>query len=335
MFLINLFEDKNYDEIAQLIADYFHLDFDRVENELGIYSGFEYDLFDFLERFDIDLEKSFQDDIKITCRHALATDNNGFAFLKEKGLLNLKVMLEVKTTLSSFLLEQGIKVNVEEKILEFDGKKYPILDNNTRCERCIYDKYECKDFISDEPILRDCDYRKELGKLHIKLYSDKCQIEGFIDGSFEDIYAYDSVRESPEILKTINNVTEFYGQNENILKDKWSKRKNTNFYIIEFEVPLENLENVSVRRIHENDSNVLEIVEKYGYEYENIVEDDFSKEIKLNLFVIKTLMDLAYKERSKIFAQLKTSTVIKGESIRVIREHNVNTSSSEEKNRGR
>lgn len=333
MFRINLFEEKDFQEIAQLISDYFQLDYDRVLEELGVYSGVDYDVFDFIEKFEIDLEKLYRDDSLITCRHALATDDNAFAFLKEKGLLNLKVMLEDETPLSTFLLEHGIKVNVEEKILELDGKKYPILDNNTGCKSCIYEEYQCKDFISNEPILRGCEYRSAMGLLHTKLYYDQCQTECFIDGFFKDIYNYNSIRNSPEILSTINDVTTFLGQKEDILKEEWGNKKNTNFYILEFEVPMKCLENVSIKRMYDSYYEVSDIIEKYGYDYEDFSENRFSKEINSNLFVIKTLMDLSYVWRYEKYAQLKTSTVIKGESIRVIRKHDVKTSSIEEQNR--
>lgn len=193
-FTLNFFNNRDCEGSAKIISEYFGINYDNVFNELCPYYQCDYELFNFIEKFNIDMKHKYYDKTYITCRHAM-TVYDGLEYLKKNGLLNLKQMLERKTPLSLFLQKNNINIDIENKVIFYKDASYQILHRDEKCTKCIFEEYQCESFfINNLPDYKSCDYRDKLSFLEGKLYYDKCETEVFIDGTLKDIYGYDSVR---------------------------------------------------------------------------------------------------------------------------------------------
>ena len=66
MVVINFFNVRDSDSAGKLIADYFKLNSQEVIEELKPYKGENYDLLEFIKKFNIDLERQYH---KVTLHH--------------------------------------------------------------------------------------------------------------------------------------------------------------------------------------------------------------------------------------------------------------------------
>lgn len=320
MVVINFSNVRDSRSAGELIAKYFKLNSQEVVEELTPYKREDYDLLQFIEKFKIDLEHRYHKDTLLTCRHVTTTCDD-LKLLKEKGLLNLKQMLGEETPLSKFLLEQGVTIKVEEKALIFNGTVYPILKSNEECGPCIFEAYDCQSIFTTKPTYKGCDYRNALSLLHSKLYHDKCEIEVFLDAEVSDIYEYDSIRYSPEILNTIEQILGFYDGKTYNLQDKWRDLPNNHYYILEFDVPMEVFDSATTQSTYEWYWDIEEIIEQCGYSEFDFENDKISPQFFLNLFLLTNLVDKFIWGDAKKFGQLLPETTITGDSVRVIRQH--------------
>ena len=125
-----------------------------------------------LEELDIDEDELSLEDIEIKSIH-VTTGNNDEEFRKN-GLLNLREVLRRDTTMSRFLHDEGIKIDIENKLIEYKDKKYSISneDENNFVYHKLFNDYLINGFHCDEnPIDYDGlvafrpEFINELGKL--------------------------------------------------------------------------------------------------------------------------------------------------------------------------
>lgn len=326
-FNLKFFNNTDCECSAKLISDYFKIDYDNVFDELCLHYQSDYNVSNFIEKFNIDIK---QRKTYITCRHAMTAFDN-LMYLRKKGLLNLKQMLERKTPLSEFLLNNNIKIDIKNKLIHYRDSYYSILHRDEQCTNCIFEKYQCKSFFNNNlPDYKNCDYREELSILEGKLYYDKCETEVFIDGTIKDIYSYNSVRYSPEILNTIENITYFYDNKIGDLQSKWRYIPNNRYYILEFDVDINNFELISTNAIYDGYGEIGDILERFGYDEYDFYSDNVSPIVYQNIFILTRLVDNFLWGNGEKFGQILSTTKINGESIRIIREHAVNDSAKEE-----
>ena len=323
MVVINFFNVRDSHSAGKLIADYFKLNSQEVIEELKPYKGEDYDLLQFIKKFKIDLERQYHKVTFITCRHATTTYDE-LKLLKDKGLLNLNKMLDEETPLSKFLFEHGITINVGGKTLMFNGIRYPLYKYDEVCGQCIFEAYECESIFTNKPNYKDCDYRRALYLLHSKLYHDKCEIEVFLDAEISDIYEYDSVRYSPEILNTIEQILAFYDAKKYNLQDMWRDIPNNKYYILEFDIPIEAFDYATTKSTYERYWDIEEIADHFGYTEWDFEDNTISTQFYLNLFLIKNLVNKFIWGKAKKYGQILPETIITCDSIRVIREHHIN-----------
>lgn len=276
------------------------------------------------------MKHRYYDKTNITCRHA-TTMFDGLDNLKKNGLLNLKQMLEKRTPLSLFLQKNNINIDIKKKLISYKDVSYSILHRNEKCSKCIFKEYQCKSFFNNNlPNYKNCDYRNKLSFLENKLYYDKCETEVFIDGTLKNIYRYDSVRYSPEILNTIENVTYFYDKKMGDLQNKWRNIPNNKYYILEFNSDISNFEYISTKSMYEGYWEISDVLERFGYDEIDFIDGNVSPVLYQNLFILKSLISNFTWGNSEKYAQLFPTAIIEGNSIRVIREHNVNDRAKEE-----
>lgn len=329
-FILNFFNNIGFEGSAKLISDYFEINYDNVIDELLTHYQSNYNILKFIEKFNIDIKKQYNDKTYITCRHAMTTFDN-LKYLKENGLLNLKEMLERKTPLSEFLLNNNIKIDVARKVIHYRDSSYSILHRNEQCKNCIFEEYQCKSFFNNNlPDYMNCDYRKALSLLEGKLYYDKCETEVFIDGTIKDIYNYKSVRYSPEILNTLESITCFYDSNMGDLQNKWRYLPNNKYYILEFDVDINNFEYISTKVLYDGYEEIGDILERVGYDEYDFCSDNVSKIVYQNIFILTRFIWNCFWGNCEKYGQIIPTTKINGETIRVIREHAVNDSVKED-----
>ncbi len=83
----------------------------------------------FIEKFNINIDKDLTlDGMEIKAIH-VTTGNDGGEFIKENGLKNLREVVKSDNPMSNFLKEQGIKIDIDNKLICYKEKSYPIEDN--------------------------------------------------------------------------------------------------------------------------------------------------------------------------------------------------------------
>ncbi|MGE8005183.1 hypothetical protein [Lysinibacillus sp. NPDC093216] len=312
MVVINFFEITDKEGAAQVLADYFELKAEDVFFELNPTSPDNYKALDFIKRFSIDLNRAYQEATKISCRH-LTTSDNQLASIFQRGMLNLKQMLEQDTPLRAFLHKHGIEINVDEAWISYDGKRYPIYKYNAKERHCLINPAnDCSEY-------GDCGYCNANSSLHSKLYFDKCEIEAFLDADIKDIEGYSIVSNAPEILLTIENLIKYYTAKKPLLQDAWRNRPNNCGYILEFDVAIEAFEPMTTKS-YDSYWNIQELAELMGYNEWDFEDDLVKPEFTNNLFLIQNLLNKFYGYRAREFGQILPQTVIPGNTIRVIKE---------------
>ncbi|MCE4045583.1 hypothetical protein LXM56_15825 [Lysinibacillus fusiformis] len=312
MAVINFFEITEKEIAAKVMANYFELKAEDVFFELSNTSHDNYEALDFIKRFSIDLNCAYQEVTKISCRH-LTTSDDQLDSIFQRGMLNLKQMLEQATSLRAFLLNHGVEINVDEAWISYDGKRYPIYKYNSKERDCfINPANDCNEY-------GNCGYCDANTALHGKLYFDKCEIEAFLDADIKEIEGYSTVSHSPEILLTIENLIKYYTSKKPLLQDGWRNRPNNCGYILEFDVAIEAFEPMTTRS-YGNYWNIQELAEMMGYNEWDFEDNLIKPEFTNNLFLIQNLLNKFYGFRAREFGQILPQTIIPGDAIRVIKE---------------
>lgn len=185
----------------------------------------------FLERFNIDVNNVDDRNIYLRLKH-VTTSTDELRCLRENGLRDLKFMLQEPTPLNQFLKDNGIEINVDERIIKIDGVQYPIFKSEEAKELCTL---QCS-----EEDCYGCKYKERTNRLWLKLYKYRCEIEAFSRGDNEKIEGYSCVNRNPEILWNLDEIIKYLGQDTR-LERNWHQENNNKFYVIDFEVSLSNL----------------------------------------------------------------------------------------------
>ncbi|HAT4183915.1 hypothetical protein ACV3Z6_13525 [Clostridium perfringens] len=84
----------------------------------------------FIEEFNINIDEDLTlDRLEIKAIHITTGNDNG-KFIKENGLKNLREVVKSYNPLSNFLQEQGIKIDIDNEVICYKGKLYPIEDES-------------------------------------------------------------------------------------------------------------------------------------------------------------------------------------------------------------
>jgi hypothetical protein len=317
-FIIDFFSCDSKEDYGKLLADYFKLDIQEL-NELIISHNEDVSVIDIIEKFNIDLNKRYYDQIYIICRHGM-TSFDGLESVRSRGLLNLKEVLTEHTPLRQFLLENEVEINIDNRIINVKGKNYPILHREVLCNNCIFTEFKCLDFFDkNRPELKNCKYRKRLSLLEGKLYYDKCETEVFLDGTNKEIREYSTIREYPEILYTLDRLMIYYN-NGCGLCSQWSQKENNKFYILQFPTRLENLERMGSKGSFDGYYDIMNELDYFDYSYDDYEDDLVNKYFYENLYLLKYLLYRACDGPATKYGQLYPETVVPAKDIKIIEE---------------
>lgn len=317
MFILNFFKNSESRDYLKLVSEYFGINYQLILKELENYNE-DYYWLSFIEKFNIDLEFKYQEELYITCRHAMTTYDK-LDFLSKYGLVNLKTMIEEESPLKRFLISNDILLNIHNKFVEYKGERYPILSDDQKCETCIFNEYRCKSVIYKSPDYKCCDYRECLSRLYRKLYTDKCETEVFIAGDLSDIYEYGDLRTNPEILNNIERIIPYYNYEKNNLREKWKNMPYNKFYLLEFDVNINNFELILNGGLYLYE-DIKSFAEKFKYKQYDFEENQISSQFYKNFFIIKGIIDI-YGGGIRKEAQLLSDTKIEKNNIRIIVEN--------------
>jgi hypothetical protein len=176
---------------------------------------------DFVKDNNIPFDQFDVENVYIRCKHVTTYHDEGRS-LKEFGLINLQRVLEEDTLFRRFLAENGIIIDVGNKLFIFDGQKFPIFERNEECPFC-QNNHTC-----------NFGYHDGIKHLYVKLYDHKAETEVFLGKDINDrIENYSCVKCHPEILNQIDEILNALDRNDKLV-EKWEKLQNGIFYILEF-----------------------------------------------------------------------------------------------------
>lgn len=213
VFDMTTFEEA-YNSLSQLLGIY--------PEELLKYiymHDMESSIDDLLDYFNINEKKVLDTDLFLASWH-VTTNDDDCKSLKKYGLRNLQETIKLDTTLSRFLKDIGVNINIENKILTYKDKKYDL-------------SKDYKGFgLSDE--------EESIYSVRRKLYKDH-QINGFF--YTENPLDYGGyVKDRPEFL---HNIAELIKYNEYELNRKWIEE--TQCFVIKYKAHIDKFENYTFK----------------------------------------------------------------------------------------
>lgn len=240
--------------------------------------------------FNLNLSLYDSSKVKFICRHMTTATTSGLKSINEKGLLDLKSMLETNTPLSQFLSEHKIFVDVQNKQLKIEDIIYPITSYG---EKCTYSMCE-KDTICTG--YYRCKLREKIDNLGRKLYKYGATVEFFINANLDEIKGYSCVKYHPEILCTLDDICKqanpikFTGYT---LRSKWVKQ-DLKCYIIEFDATLSEMETYEFHNAVHWFKSYGTCIRKSGYSFEEFLDGVVPKQVFDNIKLISLFISIFF-----------------------------------------
>jgi hypothetical protein len=240
--------------------------------------------FDFIKDYNIPFAQFDVENVYIRCKHVTTYHDEGRT-LKEFGLINLQRVLEKDTLFSRFLAENGIIIDVKNKLFILNGQKYPIFERDDECPFCQNNR------------ICNFSYHDAIKLLYIKLYHHKAETEVFFgkddNRRFEN---YSCVKRHPEILNQMDDILDALNRNKKLSK-KWEKLQNGLYYTLEFDLNISNFETINSKKYGEGVySNVFEYFKDYlsysGYKRNDFEEDRIPQRLYSNIFLVENSLRL-------------------------------------------
>lgn len=246
--------------------------------------------FDFIKDYNIPFDQFDVENVYIRCKHVTTYHDEGRS-LKEFGLINLQRLVEEDTLFSRFLAENGIIIDVENKLFILHGQKYPLFGWNEECPICQKKNHFC-----------NFGYHEAIQALYTKLYNHEGEIEVFFgldqDEGFED---YSCITRHPEILNQIDDILKALNWNVNLSK-KWEALQNESYYILEFDLEMSAFEDINSKKLADGfylDSfkYFKDYLNYSGYKRSEFDEDKIPPNFYSNIFLIENSL--------RVFANMK------------------------------
>lgn len=174
----------------------------------------EYDVDEFLEKFDVGNEKLLSKELEIVSLH-VTTSFDDLVSVKEFGLINLQQVVSYNTPFNCYLKEKGIFFDIEKKEL--------------------HHKEKVIDISKEWNGLEGHGFEKQLNWVIYKLFFDH-QISAFFYTPNALKYG-GNVNEGPEFLINLSRLLK-----DNSIKNDWKYNPNKKCYVIKFFTPFSDYE---------------------------------------------------------------------------------------------
>lgn len=186
-----IYDIRTVDNAKKTLATLFNCHLEVIENLVKINKEMEVDYF--LKQLNKSLNDFDLEELEIIGVHS-TTNNDQCASIIKTGLINLKKALSVKSSLNTYLKDNGINIDIYTKKLTYNGKVYNLIDCGN-------------------------------SKLHYKIFGD-CSLDCFLCIS-KNCKLDSKLKARPKILSEIEQYLQIEG-----LHDKWSR--NSTPYMITF-----------------------------------------------------------------------------------------------------
>ena len=289
MIVFDFFND-DATELVNKFCEYFKLD---KQNFLDYFCTVDKDVLTpeaIVKKFELKLDDYNSNELGIICRHMTTAKADEIQNFKDKGILDLKTMLQEKTLLSDFLEKHKIQVDVDRHIIEVNGHKYPILMDGEICKECYNGRNKiCKDYFK-------CDIFDKITNLATKLYYYDATVEFFINGTLHEMKGYSAIKRCPEILDTLDEILSAVNQeysNQYTLCYDWVIQEKK-CYVLEFCNKLSELETfrpIDYRRSYSDYENILYLC---GYDFNDYMEKIVPKVIYDNTSFLKKFISIYF-----------------------------------------
>lgn len=286
----------------------FNLDYCNTSRYFKIVDKQSLDVNKVVEDLKIDLNTQISSWVNIVCRHMTTVTNDGLESLKNKGILDLKRMLQEETSLSNFLKSHGITIDVDRKIFNINNNEYPILSYSDTCPFCISRENDeiCTGYYR-------CELKENIEHLALKLYKYGATIEFFINGTLEEMMKYSTIDKYPEILFTIEEICSLIPDEhiKNIhLGNQWIKNENK-CYIVEFSTSLSDMETYAPIDYNNSYTIYSDALFINGYDFDDYMDRKIPQNVFDNIALIQWFIDICFFDREKYGSLLPDKCVDK------------------------
>lgn len=168
----------------------------------------------FAEKHLDEIESIDIDQLELVVFH-VTTNGDGCAEIRKNGLRDLKMVLQEKTELSTFLSERGICFDIPSKMMYVNGKAFNI---------------DHKSYTNWDRLIKQVDSLYNIGR---KIFYDY-QINGFLFS--QDIHNYGTIHEAPEFLFTLSE----FGKETATVNKEWAAVSKP--YVIKFKARITDFE---------------------------------------------------------------------------------------------
>lgn len=289
MITFDFFNDSST-ELVEKFCEYFKLDKKTVEDYFSRVNPDTLTPETLVRKFDLKLNEYDSSQLQIVCRHmTTSTEDEIYSFV-DKGILDLRTMLQGNTPLSQFLLEHKIKVDVDGHKIEIKGKNYPILSNQEVCPEC-YDGREriCTGYSR-------CEIFKKLTYLATKLYYYDATVECFIHATLDEMKRYSTIDRCPEILNTLDDVRSAvngqYSPTYNLCYEWMAKKKNC--YVIEYASRWSEMETFAPINYRDAYREYESLLYSCGFDFTDYMEETIPKKVYDNITFLRRFISIYF-----------------------------------------
>lgn len=312
MITFDFFNDEQT-ELVQKFCEYFRLDIATVTDYFTTVNPDSLTPEVIVKKFGLKLNEYNSNELQIMCRHMTTAEEGDLQSFKEKGILDLRTMLQEDTILSAFLLKHKIKVFVDEHKIEINDKTYPILGGQEVCDEC----YEGREHICTG--YSRCKSFEKISHLSTKLYFYGATVECFIHATLEEMERYSTIDKCPEILNTLDDVYSAvsgqYSTTYKLCYDWMAKKKNC--YVIEYPCQWSKMETfapINYRDAYYDYENLLYLS---GFDYSDYMERNVPKMVYDNIVFLKRFISIYFYD-SEEYGSLLPEEVVSPEKIRIM-----------------
>ena len=284
------FFNNSLTELVEKFCEYFKLDKKTVEDYFSRVNPDTLTPEILVRKFDLKLNEYDSSQLQIVCRHmTTSTEDEIYSFV-DKGILDLRTMLQENTPLSQFLLEHKIKVDVDGHKIEIKGKNYPILSNQEVCPECYNGRERiCTGYSR-------CESFKKITYLATKLYYYDATVECFIHATLDEMKRYSTIDRCPEILNTLDDVRSAvngqYSPTYNLCYDWMAKKKNC--YVIEYASRWSEMETFAPINYRDAYREYESLLYSCGFDFTDYMEETIPKKVYDNITFLRRFISIYF-----------------------------------------
>lgn len=311
MITFDFFNDSST-ELIEKFCEYFNLDKETVGDYFIRVNPDILTPETLVRRFGLKLDEYDSSQLQIVCRHMTTSTEDEIHSFVDKGILDLRTMLQEDTPLSEFLLQHKIKVNVDEHKIEIAGKSYPILSSEEVCPECYNGRERiCTGYSR-------CESFQKLTHLASKLYYYDATVECFIHATLEEMKRYSTIDRCPEILNTLDDVRSAikgqFSTTYNLCYDWMAKKKNC--YVLEYATRWSEMETFAPINYRDAYREYESLLYSCGFDFTDYMEETIPKRVYDNITFLRRFVSI-YFYNAEEYGSLLAGNSVPPETLKI------------------